>query len=400
MSKWQDLLKQLSINPDNLSQQDISKLEVWYFQNISEEPLYGSVSGNDKKFNKLQLGIKGFLESVSDISFEDHSKTYDHLDGMNAIQYASINGYDLFLSNILAKDNTHVNNPTKAQLTPLHLAAFYGHYFSVQTLLKYGALTDSKSRLQQTPAYLAVSLPPTLNAKANPRLIDRKANILQALLNKGQSNVLTVDTSGNTIAHLAAQNGLSSILDLLVNKYPTVLTHQNFNSHTALHIALLNHHDNCVDILVKHKPILTLVDVNRRLPIHYAAMYAFPNTLEKIAKDQDLNVGDSELKTALMHAAQLGNLDNVMALMSSGADMNKTDQYGKSAFHYAVLSRNLPLIQWMIKNIRDLDVNQQDKNNRTALMNLLCETQDNQTDVTDIVGCLLEEQPRTYHLQK
>ncbi|MCW8444751.1 ankyrin repeat domain-containing protein [Fluoribacter gormanii] len=374
MSKWEELLKSLSLNPKKLEPRDISKIELWYLQNVSKQPLYENSTTADKKLTPLKQEISHFLDTVADISVTKCSEKFDHLGGMNAIQYASKKGYDLYLNKILEQDRNAVNLVTSGQLSPLHLAALYGHHFAAEVLLEHGAKSNSLTRLQQTPAHLALTMPPSTLAKDRQCLMERKQAIFYDLLVNNPKNIIATDDSDNTLAHVAAENGFTTIVEDLLD-YPGLLRMKNTSTHTPLHSAILNNQSGCIDVLKKEEALLAIPDKNGRLPIHYAAMYGQASMLEQLAKDPYLNCQDLNLKTPLMLAAELGHTDKVKLLIQKGANVILEDQYGKDVLHYALMSLNTELVTWLIANAEGLNVNQQDKSGRTALMNLLQETE-------------------------
>lgn len=374
MPKWEELLRSLSLNINAPTQQDVSKLELWYLQNISQQPPYKSSTTIEKKLTLLKQEIVTFLNTVADISATKASEKFDHLDGMNALQYASKKGYDVYLKGILEKDNRAINLATSTQLTPLHLAALYGHHFTAQILLEYGAATTFKTRLKQSPAHLALSMPSTVNAINKLDIMERKEVIFCEILKNNPRIIAATDDSDNTLAHIAADNGFTSILEDMRVHHPSVLRLKNSTSHSPLHRAILSNQDACTHVLIQDESLLSISDKVGRLPIHYAALSGKNSILENLAKEPYLNAQDHQLKTPLMLAASQGHIDNVKFLIQKGADVSLQDQYGKDVLYYAVMSLNTELVKWLISHVDRIDINQQDKYGRTAIMNLLHET--------------------------
>ncbi|PWY57657.1 hypothetical protein DGG96_00750 [Legionella qingyii] len=392
MSKWEALLTSLSLNPKKPNPRDISKLELWYLQNVSKQPLYENSTTADKKLTLLKQEISHFLDTVADISVDKCSEKFDHLGGMNAIQYASKKGYDLYLNTILEKDRKAVNLATSGQLSPLHLAALYGHHFAATVLLEHGAKSNSLTRLQQSPAHLALTMPPSTSAKDRPSLMERKYAIFYDLLVNNSRNIIATDDSDNTLAHVAAENGFSTVLEDLLD-YPNLLKMKNSSSHTPLHSAILNNQSGCIEVLIKEEALLAIPDKNGRLPIHYAAMYSQDSMLEHFARVPYLDYQDLNLKTPLMLAAEQGHTEKVKRLIEKGANPALQDQYGRDVLHYALMSLNTELVTWLVSNVEGINVNQQDKYGRTGLMNLLQETEpdDPNLQIVEILAHVLIE---------
>ncbi|MDF1928925.1 ankyrin repeat domain-containing protein [Legionella pneumophila] len=94
-----------------------------------------------------------------------------------------------------------------------------------------------------------------------------------------------------------------------------------------------------------------------------------------------------------MLAAEQGRIDNVKLLIAKGATVKARDQYGKGILDYALTSLNFELVKWLLSNVEEIDINQQDENGRTPLMNLLHETVSSGTDIhiiQPLVSYLLE----------
>ncbi|QMT59128.1 ankyrin repeat domain-containing protein [Legionella sp. PC997] len=395
MSKWEELLKSLSLNPQKLAPRDVSKVELWYLQNVSKQPLYENSTTADKKLTLLKQEISHFLDTVVDIPVVKCSEKFDHLGGMNAIQYASKKGYDLYLNKILEQDRSAVNVVTNGQLSPLHLAALYGHPFTTTVLLEHGAKSNLPTRLHQTPAHLALTMPPSILAKDKPCLLKRKQTIFYDLWVDNPRSINATDDSDNTLAHIAAENGFTDILKDFLD-YPSLLKMKNSATHTPLHSAILNNQSECVDVLIKDEALLAIPDKNGRLPIHYAAMYSKGSMLGQFARNPYLDAQDLNLKTPLMLAAEQGHTEQVKLLIQKGANVTLQDQYGKDVLHYALMSLNAELVNWLLTNVEGINVNQQDKSGRTALMNLLHEFREvdkeepNFHKVETLVNTLLE----------
>jgi len=390
VAKWDELLKTLSLNPKISDQHDVSKLELWYLQNVSKQPLYDSSVTTDKKLTTLKQEISHFLDTVDDIPVTQCSEKLNRLGGMNAIQYASKKGYDIYLYKTLEKDKSAVNLTTSSQLTPLHLAALYGHHFTAKVLLGHGAKSNLMTRLQQSPAHLALSIPPTILAKDRSSFIERKQAIFYDLMANNPRNITVTDDSDDTLAHVAAENGFATILEDILQNQPKLLKKKNSATHTPLHSAILNNQIDSINVLIKEEALLAIPDKNGRLPIHYAAMYSSDSTLESFARAPYLDSQDLNLKTPLMLAAEQGHMNKVKLLIQKGANAKLQDQHGKDVLHYALMSLDIELVKWLISNVAGIDVNQQDKYGRTALMNLLHETADDAPNL-DRVQALVNE---------
>lgn len=384
VTNWTELLKILKIESNTAEETKLSKLECWYLENISKEPLFDGFITLDKKLTLLNRQISDYFNSVGRVPIEKSSDKFAHLDGMSAIQYSAKKGYDVYLNTALKENPTAVKQATSAQLTPLHLAALYGHQISCSILLGQGANPKAESKLGQIPLDFALILMPSYQAF---NLSERKRQIFATLVEAYPGGIFHRDKSANTIAHLAVENNFPSVIKKLVQENPKLLEFKNNSSHTPLHTALLNNKKECIDVF-QLEDILSIADKEGRLPIHYAAMYSDPAIVQAISRPMQLDSKDTNLRTPIMLAALQGNFDNVKLLVAQEADVTLTDKYGLNLFHHAVMSLNLELVKWLVENTK-VNINQQDQNGRTPLMGLLNEDSLNHGDLKDLIEYLV-----------
>lgn len=379
----------LEIKNNLLDINDVTKLEKWYLNNISKQPPCDKLSTVDEKLSILKHDVNLYLRSVASIEPAKIYVAYSHLKGMNAVQYASRQGYDIYLETSLAENKSlnDINKSTKVGLSPLHLAALFGHLITSRLLLNKGADSRLTSKLNQTPAHLSLT---NLAPQSKGNLKDRKKAIFKLLIDDRNQNILATDSSGNTMVHIATSNGYTSAVKNIIEKKPELAVVKNNSGHSPLHTALLNNKSEIIDILLKLDALLLMADHNNRLPIHYAALHSNSSVLEVLIhahKQQHLDLVDLNLRSPLILAAQQGDLAKVKLLIDRGADLSLQDQYGQDFLHHAVMSLNFELVQWVLDNT-NADINLQDNNGRTPLINILSEEELEQGDTAKLVDYL------------
>ena len=87
--------------------------------------------------------------------------------------------------------------------TPLHISAEKGDLQTVKLLLDNNAVTTIKDIQGYTPLRRAV--------------INGKENVLDELINRGETDVESEDKEGNTTLHDAYTKGLETIAEKLIN---------------------------------------------------------------------------------------------------------------------------------------------------------------------------------------
>lgn len=367
------LLESLEITKSTALTESITKLENWYSSNVSRQPLYDRELRASDKLNILKDAASHFLSTVAAIPADKCGEVYPNLDNMTAVQYASKHGFDMYLASLAknGKLSAHVNTPNGAGLSPLHFAALFGHPLTCDVLLDNNAATTSITRLRQTALHSSLIKLPSSYDTFN--LNRRKLETFKLLFNANPELLNSVDAAGNTIAHTAVDNGFDTVINQLLDKDARVIFEKNFAQHTPLHSAILAKHAKSIELLASNEILLGIAGPHGRLPIHYAALYGGKTALSIIvAADNNIDAKDEYEKTPIMMAAQQGDLAAVQYLIEQGANLKLLDSHGFNLFHHAVLSLNLELVSWLMENC-SIDVNHQDNNGRTALMNVLLE---------------------------
>ena len=106
---------------------------------------------------------------------------------------------------------------------------------------------------------------------------------------------------------------------------------------TALMLAAYDGHTDIVKLLIKHKAQVNRVDVNKRTALIYSASGKNPGTVAELidaGAKVDL-VDGGEGWSALMFAAAEGNPEVVKILLANGADPKRGDIDGEDSMYFA-----------------------------------------------------------------
>lgn len=386
INKWNQLIEHLKINENKITEDEIQKLQNWCFDNISEEINF---SGNrDEQYQALKKYSSHYFETIGSHLFDGLTCKHNSLKNMSIIQYAAFQGYDQFLKkelDVIKNTKNIVNDVTESGMSPLHLAALKGHKKTSEVLLNYGADISLRSKLKQTPLYLSL----TVLTNSTETVKNKKLLIFNILKQLNPSLINIEDISGTSIAHLAAQNGFTEVINSLIQEDPGLVKQIDNFHRSTLHTAIINKRLETAMALTKIQELLIITDQDGRTPAHYAAKYGTASLLKSCLRD-NIDKPDLYSTTPLHFAAQAGNTEAVIFLIEKGASVTKSDVRGFTALHYAVESGNFELVEWLV-NHTGININQVDQLGRTALINLLVNNQSFNTNDEKIITLLIEK---------
>jgi serine/threonine-protein phosphatase 6 regulatory ankyrin repeat subunit B len=284
---------------------------------------------------------------------------------------SAVDAQDIFQlvsrGDVLAVNRLLARNPqlvrareNKRGLTPLHVAAAYGHLPVVQTLLKHGAEVNAKDHMGSTPLFYAVgrdqisvarellSHGADVNIAVEHRvagvsagkvitplvLAVRRANpqMVRLLIQHGAR----VRGSGSLAFFAAVNSGKVELVQMLLKAGADPLGREKTWGATPLHTAAGNGHLNVMDVLRTYYRSVDISDDFGRTPLHYAAMAGKLQAMEwLLQRGASVNAKDRTGMTPLMHAAGMGHASAVEMLLQRGADIRVKDRTGRTALHLA-----------------------------------------------------------------
>lgn len=360
MSNFESLCKALNLPEQNASSQQLAQLQQWCEEHIKAEM---NDHGTDAERYQQYLALaRDYLDNFIAFLPQDMAEAVPAFDGMTGIQYAALRGYDKFLALLDASYLDAVNQQTPFGMTALHFAALNGHFQAVKNLVAAGARADISNQNGQYPIHSALELP----IQKDERSIPTKVAIFEYLKNQAPSVLTSVDSSGDTIAHLMAVNGFNNLINDLIKDNKDLLFVNNNHSRYPIHTAILNNQLDVVRTLIKVPEMALVKDAEKRTALHYAAKYGNADMVLACCEGGGINALDTANKTPLITAAEAGNLPAVQALISQGANITLTDYQGFNILHYAVQIQNSSLVNWILENT-PLDINALDVAGRSPL---------------------------------
>ncbi|MCS5710067.1 ankyrin repeat domain-containing protein [Candidatus Berkiella aquae] len=152
---------------------------------------------------------------------------------------------------------------------------------------------------------------------------NRYTHLYALLQYKPTLDINITTTLGESAAYLAAFNGSSQALELLI-KHRANINLSNCEQQTPLHLACFQGHTDCIILLLMAKADVNAQDRQERIPLHYLAQNS---TLDSSIKNSllelfcclrpALNQKCSEGFTPDQHASAFGNLEFSVELIKS-----------------------------------------------------------------------------------
>ena len=294
-------------------------------------------------------------------------------DGMNPLHLAASQGQfmtvklllqDNFTSEKLKNQrtiNASIAAYDKHDRTPLHHAILSHNEESINMLLEAGADVNPGEGECDPPLFTAVKRESPLS-------------IVQCLLDHGAS-VSAVNSRKETPLHIAAQEAMKEVMDLLLNYVSNASTVnvQDIDGWTALHSASANNDDKIVALLLDAGASVSLTNESGKTPLHWTARRdnekVMRMLLKHVKQTSDLDIQDKGGCTALHYAFDNLAVDSMPTLLlEAGASISITTIAGETPLHWAAVcgsEKNMRLLLNHVKQNSDLDI--QNRHGFTAL---------------------------------
>ncbi|XP_048242601.1 uncharacterized protein LOC124148037 [Haliotis rufescens] len=187
-------------------------------------------------------------------------------------------------------------------------------------------------------------------------------NVFDFLESKG-ADLLLVDTTGNSLLHLACRGGSMTIVQHLLSD--SNMNQRGMFGCTPIMVAAVNGHKSMFDFLESKGAELSLVDTKGNSLLHLACQGGNMTIVQHLLSDSNINQRGANGLTPIMFAAFKGHKRMFDFLESAGADLSLVDTTGYSLLHLASVGGNMTVVKHLLS---DSNINQRGMNGRTPIM--------------------------------
>jgi len=311
-----------------------------------------------------------------------HSYNSNSLPRSNSIHKSAFRGNFAKLKAAIELNSDFIFAKDFNGATPLHHAAYKGHFECAQLLLQKGALVDAQDKDICTPLHNAaftgeikiVILLVQYGANVNHQDIDKatplhkaafngKLEIIKVLVNAG-ADVDICDNEDISAIQKATFNDHFQCLSFLISRNANVNGVDKKGS-TTLHKAAFNGNIQCVQVLLEKGVNINAKDKEHTTPLHSAVYNGHTEVVNLLLnKGADCNCYTSKYKSTPLHfAAFNGFVDCIKLLLDKGAPLNAKDVKGLTPLHYAVKREHEFCVEYLL--YRGADVDARDVKDRT-----------------------------------
>uniref|UniRef100_A0A8K9X910 Ankyrin repeat domain 52a n=1 Tax=Oncorhynchus mykiss TaxID=8022 RepID=A0A8K9X910_ONCMY len=210
----------------------------------------------------------------------------------------------------------------------VHYAASHGNKQNLELLLEmsFNALGDIESSIPVSPLHLAVSA-------------DNGHWQALRVLTETAAYVDVQDASGRSVLYLASQRGYARCVEVLLAQGASCLLNENRHMWTPLHVAAANGHTECLHMLVdsgEEADLTNITDTQEQTPLMLAVLGGHTDCVHLLLeKGAWPDTKDKRGSTALHRGAALGRDDCVTAMLDHKASALCRDGQGRTPLHYA-----------------------------------------------------------------
>ena len=291
----------------------------------------------EQQFTAYRDSAIFYLETVLPNLNEDNlCKNVSEFKNMSSLEYLVRAGFDRCIEKI--EPQKHQINTLFGLMSPLHIAASNGFLHTSKALLKLGADPAIKNRQNEMPINYALELP----VLHDEELLKSKQAIFIDLYQHSPQTLTQRAIDGSTVAHQMAVHGYIELLSWIIKKKLELATTSNNQGNLPIHDAILNGQTAAVQVLLQAGDPERMLDLNKRNPLHYAALYGNKEMIELCsASVNNIDLPDKDGRTPLMLAAYDGNLVALKFLLQGARILLKRIKAAKMHYRFQLIIINL-----------------------------------------------------------
>jgi ankyrin repeat protein len=165
----------------------------------------------------------------------------------------------------------------------------------------------------------------------------------------------------------AAQQGDCVMIEkLILQKEGIDINQADTNGYTPLYLAAKNGHTKVVELLLKRGADINKADPRVNTPLYWAAISGHTAVVQLLLDHgADINKADYYDNTPLIFAVISGHTAVVQLLLDHGADTNKTNPNGFDPLYWAAIKGNTKVVRLLL--YYGADINKANYNGKTPL---------------------------------
>uniref|UniRef100_A0A8C5R000 Uncharacterized protein n=1 Tax=Leptobrachium leishanense TaxID=445787 RepID=A0A8C5R000_9ANUR len=218
---------------------------------------------------------------------------------------------------LLERDKDDFKKPVKEKVEKTERRETLPKITKVPKKTPEARLKEKERSLPQTPKETSTTSANVYDAVTNGDL-----SLLERTL-KG-SDVNAVNSSGETLLHVAAANGHVPVIEFLITKGAKIDA-KDVKKRTPLHRAAENGHLEAVRVLLKAGANMYCLDSDNQTPVHLAAQNNHQELAQLLLKNgASVDATDEKKQTPLFHAVSGGHEATVKVLLEAGASIDSS----------------------------------------------------------------------------